>query len=325
MDLAPYNKSRGETPYSINMCLYPRLMRNPHYINKTAYVCKDKRQLYVPIPCGNCYECRKQKAQSWRVRMMEEIKVAKYAYFITLTFSNESLQEMKERGAEENNGTATKAVRLFLERWRKLYKKSLKHWLITELGHTGTERIHLHGIIFPEFPITNELLSRVWKYGRTDIGKYCNEQTINYIVKYVTKVDRDHPNYKGIIICSPGMGAAFLQTYNASLYKYKPNGESRKFYTLKDGNKVALPTYYYKKLYSDAERNKMWSELLDKDERYVNGIKVPEFSQNWDTYLEILKTQQAWNIQIGYGSTENEWKSNIYNETLQKINTRAHA
>ena len=43
------------------------------------------------------------------------------------------------------------------------YKKSVKHWLVTELGGKFTERIHLHGIIF-----TNEddkTIQNLWKYG----------------------------------------------------------------------------------------------------------------------------------------------------------------
>ena len=41
------------------------------------------------------------------------------------------------------DGIATLAVRRFLERWRKKYKKSVKHWFVTELGGKFTERIHL--------------------------------------------------------------------------------------------------------------------------------------------------------------------------------------
>ena len=33
---------------------------------------------------------------------------------------------------------ATRAVRFFLERWRKEYKKSLRHWLVTEIGGNYT-------------------------------------------------------------------------------------------------------------------------------------------------------------------------------------------
>ena len=45
---------------------------------------------------------------------------------------------------------------------RKRTKKSIRHWLVTELGHEGTERIHLHGIIFTEEP---EIIETDWKYG----------------------------------------------------------------------------------------------------------------------------------------------------------------
>ena len=293
-------------------------MRNPHYINK-PFLCVDKRQLYVPVPCGNCYECRRQKAQGWRVRLAEEMKVRPYSYFVTLTFSEESLNKFKQPNEDDKNQIAIEAMRLFLERWRKKYKKSLRHWMITELGHTGTERIHLHGIIFPNEPITAELLKKIWSYGRIDIGQYCNMQTINYIVKYVTKIDTDHPDYKSVIITSPGMGASFLKTYNASTYVYKKDGTTKKYYTLPDGHKIALPTYYYKKLYSDIERLKLWSELLDKDERYINGIQIKNFSQNWQTYIDVLTEQQRWNKEIGYGSTENEWKERVYNETCKRI------
>ena len=64
-----------------------------------------------------------------------------------------------------DNSIATIGVRRFLERWRKEYgnMKGIRHWLITELGHKGTENIHLHGIIW-----TNEDFEKVrehWKYG----------------------------------------------------------------------------------------------------------------------------------------------------------------
>ena len=106
--------------------------------------------------CGNCMECRKQKKREWQIRMNEEIKNDRTGKFITLTFSNEELQKLiQETGIQESNAVATIAVRRFLERWRKKYKKSVKHFLITELGHNGTERIHLHGILF-----TNEKKKR---------------------------------------------------------------------------------------------------------------------------------------------------------------------
>ena len=308
------------------MCLYPRFIKNKAY-SKQKYLAigctQDERKKYVPIGCGECYECRRQKAQQWRVRLVEEMKVNKYAYFITLTFSNEALKELMQetKTDTDTNAVATLAVRRFLERWRKKNKKSLRHWLITELGHENTERIHLHGIIFPEKELTNEELFNIWKYGRTDTGQYCNVQTINYIVKYVTKIDTDHKNYKPIILCSAGLGKAFTDTYGAKeTYKYRPK-QSAEYYTLPNGSKVALPIYYRNKLYNEKERQELWTDRLDKGEIYVNGIRIrninSEKSQAY--YYELLKQQQEVNKKLGYGSTAQEWQKEKYNITFKML------
>ena len=308
------------------MCLYPRFIKNKAY-SKQRFLAigttMDERKKYVPIGCGECYECRRQKAQQWKVRLCEEIKVNKYAYFTTLTFSNESLQELMKalKTTEETNAVAEIAVRRFLERWRKKYKKSLKHWFITELGHKNTERIHIHGIIFSEFEITNELINSIWKYGRTDTGQYCNIQTINYIVKYVTKIDTEHKNFKPVILCSAGLGEEFVHTETAKrTYKYKPHN-SAEYYTLNNGQKVALPIYYRNKLYSEKERADLWTDRLDKDEIYVNGIRIRKVSteKGQIEYYKILAAQQEWNKSIGYGDLSKEWQKESYNITFKML------
>ena len=147
------------------MCLYPTLIKNRKYIanKKNGGVIPpipDERVKWVAIGCQQCIECRKQKAREWQIRLQEDLKHNVNAKFITLTFSNESILKLKEQidkkisvdddgvltetpleGYELDNEIATQAVRYFLERWRKKYKKSLRHWLITELGHEGTENI----------------------------------------------------------------------------------------------------------------------------------------------------------------------------------------
>ena len=72
------------------------------------------------------------------------------------------------------------------------------------MGHQGTERIHLHGIIFTTEP--NETIIERWGYGNVWIGKYVNEKTINYIIKYISKIDNDHKEYNSKILCTAGIG-----------------------------------------------------------------------------------------------------------------------
>ena len=137
------------------MCLYPRLMYNPKYkANKKnggiIPPVSDMRTLYVPVGCGMCIECRKQNARNWQLRLAEDIKEHKNGKFITLTFSNEGFKKIWEddieyerkiikrknkpkkqrkplselKGYDLDNGIATRAVRYFLERWRKEHKKA---------------------------------------------------------------------------------------------------------------------------------------------------------------------------------------------------------
>ena len=76
------------------MCLYPRLIKNKRYLmynakapkkgNATATTCDDERKLFIAIGCGECIECRKQKAREWQIRLTEELPCWKYKYFATI-------------------------------------------------------------------------------------------------------------------------------------------------------------------------------------------------------------------------------------------------
>lgn len=223
------------------MCLYPRLIKNKKYTatkKNGGLIPKvdDERKKYVPIGCGKCMECIKKKTREYQQRLCEEVKADKSGIFVTLTLSNESYKKLfseineELKGYDIDNAIATLAVRRFLERWRKKYKKSIKHWLTTELGHNGTENIHLHGILWTD--IDSDEITRIWQSGEdgggyTWIGDskkgtgYVNEKTVNYIIKYVSKVDEKHKTYKPKILSSAGIGKNYLTTHNANQNKYK--------------------------------------------------------------------------------------------------------
>lgn len=303
------------------MCLYPRLIRNPKYkANKKnkgyAPIPPDKRVAYVPIACGKCIECRRAKTREWQVRLNEELKQNKNALFVTLTFSEDSLHELAKETKGENNAMATLAVKRFRERWRKKFKKSIKHWLVTELGQTKTERIHLHGFLFTN---KRENIAEIWKYGYIYIGDYVNEKTINYCVKYVNKIDTKHKNYQPIILTSPGIGRNYENTLSFKESKFKGE-ETKDYYKLPNGAKISLPIYYRNKLYNEEEREKLWLIKLDKQVRYVNKQKIDTSTdEGIGLYLRILKKQQELNKKLGYFDDSKEWKESEYNLKLKDI------
>lgn len=300
------------------MCLYPKLIKNPKYKpnkkNKGIVPeCTDKRTLWVPVGCQKCMECQRQRARGWSIRLQQEIQQHKKTgkHFVTLTFSNESIKELaketNEEGYERDNAIATLATRRFLERWRAKYGKSIKHWLVTELGHNGTENIHLHGIIFTE---NKEDIANVWKYGYVWVGDYVNEATINYVIKYCTKTDLKHSQYRPKILTSPGIGAQYTLTPNGRQHKYI-DGNTQELYRTREGYKMALPTYYRNKIYTEEQREKLWIEKIDKQERWVDGSRV-SIKDGDQTYYQTLKWARLKNQRLGYGDDSKNWNQQQY-------------
>lgn len=312
------------------MCLYPKIIKNPKYRpNKknggNIPPVSDERVIYVPIGCNNCIECRKQKARAWQVRLLEDLKEHKNGKFITLTFSNESIQHLANEtyckdleGYELDNAIATLGVRRFLERWRKEYRRSLRHWLVTELGHNGTENIHIHGIVWTDEPMNK--VEHHWKYGFIWKGKmvngkiinYVNEATVNYITKYVTKIDLINQSYKPIILTSPGIGKNYTEGQGDwTKNKYKA-GETIETYRNRQGYKMNLPIYWRNKIYSEYEREKLWIEKLDKAERWVCGERVSVAGGDEDEYNRLVEWHRKRTKKLGYGSGEISWERQVY-------------
>ena len=117
-----------------------------------------------------------------------------------------------------------------------------------------------------------------------------NQKTINYIIKYITKIDEDHKGFKSIILSSAGIGKQYINRQDAQNNKY--NRESTKeTYILPSGTRTALPIYYRNKLYTDEEREKLWLNKLDKQERYVMGIKI-SVKKDESEYNQVLEQAQ---------------------------------
>ena len=67
--------------------------------------------------------------------MEEELRHNPNAIFITLTLEDKRYKDIEKKyNIKGENSVATQAIRLWLERVRKITKKSIKHWCITERG-----------------------------------------------------------------------------------------------------------------------------------------------------------------------------------------------
>ena len=110
------------------------------------------KECYTSQQAATNVKSATKKANVWRIRLQQEIqkKTNEKAYFVTFTFNTESLIKLDKEipegveGYERDNRIAAKAIRLFTERWRKKYKKTIRHWLITELGGGRYEHLHVY-------------------------------------------------------------------------------------------------------------------------------------------------------------------------------------
>ena len=300
------------------MCLFPKFIPNPRYReNKqnggNVPRARDTRLKWIPAACGNCIECRQAKAREWQVRLNEELRENPNAYFMTMTFSDKTLLAFQSDNANE---VASKAVELFRKRWYKKFKKPLRHWLITELGHgakkpgyKSTERIHLHGFIWTTK--TKEEIERVWQYGWIDTGECVSEKSISYCVKYVSKMDPAHEGYKPKIFASKGLGKNWIYRYDAKVAK------KTGYYRTPAGYKLALPIYYRNKLFTAREREDQYLEKLNANIRYVCGQKI--FTRNkkeMEDYFKTVEFERQRSYRTGY--TREPWSKKDYKKNARK-------
>lgn len=220
---------------------------------------------------------------------MEEIKYnPKNIIFATLTFSEESLKKL-EYDEKEPNKAAQRAISLFRKRWWKKYKTPIRHWLITEMGHDNTKRIHLHGIIWTE--LTEKQFEKEWGYGWIFFGHEVSEKTINYIIKYVTKRDETNPEFNGKIFTSKGIGKEYINKNSLKRHKYQGRF-TEETYKTNSGVKVALPTYYKQKIWTIQEREALRIIKEEKQVRYYN--KTPIKVETTEQYREYVNAVKYW-------------------------------
>lgn len=138
-----------------------------------------------------------------------------------MTFDDEYLDA---RINLDPNEIAARAIELWRKKWYKKYKKACKHWLVAELASKNTERLHLHGIIWTDKSV--EEMESIWGNGWVDYGEYVNEESIAYIVKYISKIDKKKPDFITKVWTSKGIGKNYTERIDIKNNLY--NGEKNR-------------------------------------------------------------------------------------------------
>ena len=61
---------------------------------------------------------------------------------------------------------------------------------------------------------------------------------------------------------------------------------------------MALPIYYRNKIYTEEEKEKLWLEKLDKEERWICGEKI-DVSKSEKEYFNLLEYYREKNERLG--------------------------
>ena len=103
-----------------------------------------------------------------------------------------------------------------------------------------------------------ETIRERWKYGFIKVDEkngFVNEKTVNYITKYIGKMDFIHKEYKPKVLTSAGIGKGYLEREDSKRNKYEKD-KTREYYQTRDGSKIIMPVYWRNKIYTDEEKER---------------------------------------------------------------------
>lgn len=238
----------------------------------------------VPIPCGKCPACLRDRRNEWTWRTKAEI-ADKDAIFLTLTIDDEHL-----RGPSLN----VESTKRFWKRLRKALgpERRFKYLCVGEYGSLDM-RPHYHAILIGlscGMPLSRDVgdvpvIRKCWPFGFIKAVP-ASTGSIRYVLKYLDKQlsdDEWQKKYPELVkpfkTSSKGLGIDWLYK-NLHLL----NDKNQFFF---DGKFRPLPRYYKEKLgiskpnrddYSDVS---VFSRLVsnpgmrDKVEEYMNRYDVP--------------------------------------------------
>lgn len=166
---------------------------------------------FVEIPCGQCQECRLNRAREWANRCLFEMEYHKQSLFITLTYDEEHLPKnevITPNGEIVHVGTLVKSdLSKFMKALRQEYgythDNKLRFFGCGEYG-SKTHRPHYHVIVFGleldamndlEFRHTNfqgdrfytsKMIDKVWQKGLAVVSE-CTWESCCYTARYIMK------------------------------------------------------------------------------------------------------------------------------------------
>lgn len=236
------------------------------------------------VPCGHCYECQSKRRSEWSVRNQIELYHSRSAYFLTLTYNEESINELDSCEFTCIRLPKKSHYQNFIKRLRKFI--NMRYFGVHEYGKNGL-RPHYHIIVYlsddDELPLS--LVQKSWDYGFITKDRV-NNARIHYVTKYLQKsfrqknftieetlsdlesnlIDLDTARYEimqqrlykntfNFMSTKPAIGYQLLDNKEMVAFIRKQALSKNEYPQLHfNGQSFPLPRYYIKKIFTDYER-----------------------------------------------------------------------
>lgn len=234
------------------MCFHPRTIKHPYADDPEK--CKYALSTKLRVPCGRCVACMINRRNQWFFRLSHECDIATSAYFITLTYNEESLPTDLRVHSEDCQKFLDR-FRTYMNQGRKGSERfKIKYFLVSEYGGT-THRPHYHVLLF-NYPFDKETLIRhlkkTWKlcdpfeFEMPDVVGDVTPASIMYVTKYcLDNILCDSDDEKTFMLCSNGIGANYLTPAMSDFLR-----SSYRSVGYVNGYLLGLPRYYTDKVYN---------------------------------------------------------------------------
>lgn len=263
------------------------------------------KEAILPLPCGQCINCKLNKAKEWAVRCVCEASCYDDNYFLTLTYQEDKLPN--------NSSLVRKDLQDFIKRLRN-YVPGVRYFGCGEYG-SKYARPHYHLILFNcklddykpvrktfngGYIYSSKLIEKLWPKGFVTLGEV-SYSSCAYVARYACKkVFHKAPVGKAAeFVCmslKPGIGYSWLQDHfnifdNGSIYGSFGNSRA-----------VGIPRYYEKvfelidpeKLKALKDKRVSAQEPLNIDELLHHGFDSTEklLVYNGRIALDAFKKRQ---------------------------------
>lgn len=248
--------------------------------------CKTGPVEIVERPCGVCPACRATKAQNWTYRLYCESKLHDKSVFITLTYDDEHLKQLR-KSEQGLYSLSKKELQNFMKLFRKNLSRQIRFFGVGEYGEKY-KRPHFHLIVFGADEEDEPVIRQSWSKGFVKVGSV-TPASIAYVARYCTKklVDDgiDDPDLLpefNLQSNRPGIGFGAIN----KAVKRTENGD---LYCWFQGKRVGLPKYFKEKVRTAVEqysaRRRGYIERMAQD--------VPTLNQQLQSEANTLSARRA--------------------------------